>query len=80
MAKFSAAVDQGTTSTRCMIFDRQGKIVSVAQKEHEQIYPQPGWVVHDALEIWTATQEVIRSAVKEAKVKAGDLAAVGVTN
>jgi len=80
MAKYAAAVDQGTTSTRCMIFDHEGKVVSVAQKEHEQIYPKPGWVEHNPMEIWERTQEVIRDAVAKAGAKSGDIAAVGVTN
>jgi len=80
MAKFSAAVDQGTTSTRCMIFDHSGDVVSVVQKEHEQIYPKPGWVEHDPMEIWERTQEVIKGAVAAAGAQPGDIAAVGVTN
>ena len=63
MAKYAAALDQGTTSTRCMIFDHGGQVVSVNQKEHEQIYPKPGWVEHDAAEIWASTQEVIEGAM-----------------
>ena len=59
MSKYVGAIDQGTTSTRFIVFDQQGAIVAVAQKEHEQIYPQPGWVEHDAAEIWRNTQEVI---------------------
>lgn len=80
MSKYVAAIDQGTTSTRCMIFDHGGNVVSSAQKEHRQIYPQPGWVEHDPLEIWESTQEVIRQACHKAAVKPGDIAAVGVTN
>ena len=80
MAKYAAAVDQGTTSTRCMLFSKDGKVVSIDQKEHEQIYPKPGWVEHDPMEIWTATQEVIKGAVAKAGVQPGDIAAVGVTN
>jgi len=80
MAKYAAAVDQGTTSTRCMIFDHEGKVVSVTQKEHEQIYPKPGWVEHDPMEIWARTQEVVRDAVAKAGAKSGDISAVGVTN
>jgi glycerol kinase len=80
MAKYSAAVDQGTTSTRCMIFDHAGKVVSVIQKEHEQIYPKPGWVEHNPMEIWSRTQEVIRESVGKAGAQAGDIAAVGITN
>lgn len=75
-----AAIDQGTTSTRCMLFSREGFIVSTAQKEHHQIYPQPGWVEHDPLEIWSNTQEVIRRAIKQAGIGNGSIAAVGITN
>ena len=81
MSKYIAAIDQGTTSTRCIIFDRQGNIVSVGQKEHEQIYPQPGWVEHNPDEIWRNTLEVISQARINANVKkATDIAAVGITN
>ncbi|HLF29329.1 MAG TPA: glycerol kinase GlpK [Anaerolineae bacterium] len=80
MAKYAAAVDQGTTSTRFMIFDHSGKVVAVDQKEHEQIYPKPGWVEHDALEIWERTQEVIKGGLAKANVDPRDIAAVGVTN
>ena len=68
MSKYIAAIDQGTTSTRCILFDHGGNIVSVAQKEHRQIYPQPGWVEHDPLEIWINTQEVIRGALEKRKL------------
>ena len=78
MAQYAAAVDQGTTSTRFMVFDHSGQVVSLDQKEHEQIYPKPGWVEHDPMEIWQRTQEVIRAGLD--KVKAQDIAAVGVTN
>jgi glycerol kinase len=80
MAKFAAAVDQGTTSTRCMIFDHSGGVVSLHQMEHEQIYPKPGWVEHDPMEIWARTQDVVKEAVAKAGAKPGDIAAVGVTN
>ena len=80
MAKYVAAVDQGTTSTRCMIFDHAGRVVAVDQKEHTQIYPQPGWVEHDPLEIWTRTQEVIDGALRKSGVERSEIAAVGVTN
>ena len=80
MAKYAAAIDQGTTSTRCMVFDHSGKVVSVAQKEHEQIYPKPGWVEHDPKEIWERTQEVVDEAMKEAGASADDIAGVGITN
>src|SRR5919204_2834179 len=78
MAQYAAAIDQGTTSTRFMVFDHGGQVVSIDQKEHEQIYPRPGWVEHDPMEIWQRTQEVIRAGLD--KVKAQDIAAVGITN
>ncbi len=80
MAKYAAAVDQGTTSTRCMLFDHSGGVVSIDQKEHEQIYPQAGWVEHDPMEIWERTQEVIKGALAKVMAQPGDIAAVGVTN
>ena len=80
MSTYIGAIDQGTTSTRFIIFDRAGRIVSVAQKEHEQIFPQPGWVEHDANEIWRRTEEVIEAAMKQKGLRPGDLAAVGITN
>jgi glycerol kinase len=80
MPKYAAALDQGTTSTRCMVFDHGGRVVSVAQKEHEQIYPKPGWVEHDPKEIWERTQEVVDEAMKEAGASAEDIAGVGITN
>jgi len=80
MASYVGALDQGTTSTRFMIFDRAGKTIATAQKEHAQIYPQPGWVEHDPEEIWQRTREVIAEAMSQAGLKAADLAAVGITN
>src|SRR5947199_8110560 len=80
MAQYAAAVDQGTTSTRFMIFDHGGQVVAVDQKEHEQIYPKPGWVEHDANEIWERCREVIRGALEQKGLSVSDLAAVGVTN
>ncbi len=80
MTKYIGAIDQGTTSTRFIVFDAAGKVVACAQKEHQQIYPQPGWVEHDAEEIWARTQEVMTEAMAEARLKAGDLAAIGITN
>src|SRR4051794_8283977 len=80
MAKYVAAIDQGTTSTRCMVFDHGGQVVSVAQKEHEQIYPKPGWVEHDVNEVWDRTKEVVDEAVESAGAGDGDIAAVGITN
>src|SRR4051812_2712777 len=78
--RYVAAIDQGTTSTRCMIFDRAGSIVCFDQLEHEQIYPQPGWVEHDPREIWARTQAVIQGTLDKGKCGTGDLAAVGITN
>ena len=80
MARYVGAIDQGTTSTRFIVFDRKGDIVSVGQKEHRQIYPQPGWVEHDPLEIIGNTEAVIAEALSRANLRAADLAAVGITN
>src|SRR5689334_23744416 len=80
MAKYAAALDQGTTSTRCMVFDHEGKVVSVSQKEHEQIYPKPGWVEHDPKEIWARTQEVMDEALESAGASRDDIAGLGITN
>jgi glycerol kinase len=77
---FIAAIDQGTTSSRCIVFDKDGRIVAVDQKEHEQIFPKPGWVEHDAKEIWTNVQEVVDSAVSKAGITAADVKAIGITN
>src|SRR5918997_1370769 len=80
MAQYAAAIDQGTTSTRCMIFDHGGQVVSVSQKEHEQIYPKPGWVEHDPKEVWQRTQEVMAEALDAAGASAGDISGIGITN
>lgn len=80
MTRFVGAIDQGTTSTRFIVFDRTGNIIAVDQKEHRQIFPQPGWVEHDPLELWQRTREVITSALRKSDLKPGDLAAVGITN
>jgi glycerol kinase len=80
MREYVGAIDQGTTSTRFIVFDKAGRIVSVAQREHEQIYPRPGWVEHDAEEIWRRTQEVIAEAMQQKALRAKDLAAIGITN
>ncbi len=80
MTKYVAAIDQGTTSSRFMIFDHAGQVVAIDQKEHEQIYPKPGWVEHDPLEVWQRTQEVIKGALAKAKLEPRDIAAVGITN
>ena len=78
--EYIGAIDQGTTSSRFIVFDRRGAIVSVAQKEHRQIYPQPGWVEHDPVEIVENTHEVIGAALGRANLTGDDLAAVGITN
>jgi len=80
MAKYVAAIDQGTTSTRCMIFDHSGSVICFDQREHEQIYPKPGWVEHNPDEIWERTQGVIRGALQKGNIDVGDIAAVGITN
>jgi glycerol kinase len=80
MPDYIGAIDQGTTSTRFIVFDRSGRIVSTAQKEHEQIYPKPGWVEHDPNEIWRRTQETIAEAMAMRGLRPQDLAAIGITN
>ncbi|HLX85918.1 MAG TPA: glycerol kinase GlpK [Terriglobales bacterium] len=80
MASYIGAIDQGTTSSRFIVFDRSGRIVSTAQKEHEQIYPQPGWVEHDPEEIWRRTHSVIHEAMEARGLRPHDLAAIGITN
>ena len=77
---YIASLDQGTSSTRCMIFDPQGRVISMAQKEHHQFTPQAGWVEHDAREIWQNTQEVIQNAIKTAGIATSEISAIGVTN
>ena len=80
MKPYIAAIDQGTTSTRFLVFDASGSLVSMAQREHQQIYPQPGWVEHDALEIWQRTQQVVEEALRQKNLRAADIAALGITN
>jgi glycerol kinase len=80
LASYIGAIDQGTTSTRFIVFDRAGRIVSIAQKEHEQIYPKPGWVEHNPAEIWQRTREVIGEAMQKRSLRPADLAAIGITN
>src|SRR5438552_7729152 len=80
MKQYVGAIDQGTTSTRFMVFDKHGAIIASEQKEHRQIYPRPGWVEHDATEIWHNTLEVIAATLKRAGLEPGNLAAVGITN
>lgn len=80
MSRFIGSIDQGTTSSRFIIFDHKGDIIAMDQREHEQIYPKAGWVEHDAHEIWQNTQEVIAGALEKANIEASDIAAVGITN
>src|SRR3954451_14317642 len=80
LAEFVAAIDQGTTSTRCMIFDHDGDEVGRHQLEHEQILPKSGWVEHNPVEIWERTASVIASALNKTKLSVTDLAALGITN
>jgi len=80
MKSYIGAIDQGTTSTRFMVFDKTARVVAVAQKEHAQIFPQPGWVEHDALEIIRRTEEVISEALEHRGLRPSDLAAIGITN
>ena len=74
------ALDQGTTSSRAILFDRAGKIVSLAQKEFRQIFPKPGWVEHNPMEIWGSQSGVARSVLEEAGVRPEEVAAIGITN
>ncbi len=78
--KYIMSLDQGTTSSRCILFDKAGRICSTVQKEFTQIFPHPGWVEHDALEIWNTTLEVSRAAMEKLGVTASDIAAIGITN
>src|SRR6516225_3334917 len=80
MPEYIGAIDQGTTSTRFMVWDRSGRLVTAAQEEHRQIYPKPGWVEHDPNEIWARTQQVIAEAMRQGGLSARDLAAIGITN
>jgi len=80
VTRYVAAIDQGTTSTRCILFGSDGTIVAADQAEHRQIFPQPGWVEHDPAEIWHQTQRVVRGALDSAGLSRADLAAIGITN
>ena len=80
MKKYILTLDQGTTSSRAIIFNKNGKITSLAQKEFKQIYPQPGWVEHDPMEIWSSQASVITEAILKEKIKPEELAAIGITN
>ena len=78
--KYVVTIDQGTTGTRCMIFSKDGKVISSAYEEHQQLYPKPGWVEHDPLEIWEKTKRVIKSALLPKEIKPGEIAGIGITN
>src|SRR3954470_5154188 len=80
MPKYILALDQGTTSSRAIVFDHAGSIVAVAQKEFRQIFPQPGWVEHDPRDIWSTQAGVAAEALTKANVAARDVAAIGITN
>ena len=80
MNGYLLALDQGTTSSRCILFDKSGNICAAVNKEFKQIYPQPGWVEHDANDIWDTTLEVARATMAKLSVSARDIAAIGITN
>ena len=80
MSKYVMALDAGTTSNRCILFDREGNMCSVAQKEFTQLFPQPGWVEHDANEIWATQLGVAVEAMGKIGARAEDIAAIGITN
>ncbi len=80
MTRLVGAIDQGTTSSRFIVFDDAGRILGQSQEEHRQILPRPGWVEHDPSEIIESVRRVIAGALKKAGVKANDLAAIGITN
>ena len=77
---YIASLDQGTSSTRCMLFDKSGSVIAIAQKEHRQFTPRAGWVEHDAAEIWQNTQNVVGEAIATARIRAEEISAIGVTN
>ncbi|MGB9810094.1 MAG: FGGY family carbohydrate kinase, partial [Caldanaerobacter sp.] len=80
MAKYVMALDQGTTSSRAIIFDHSGKMVASLNKEFRQIYPKPGWVEHDPMEIWESQIEVAKGVIEKAGIKPEDIVAIGITN
>src|ERR1700742_1869991 len=77
---FLLALDQGTSSSRSIVFDRDGRLVAAAQRELRQSYPRPGWVEHDPLEIWNSQRDTAREALARARLRARDIAGVGITN
>ena len=80
MGNYIMALDQGTTSSRCILFNKQGEIQSMAQKEFSQIYPNPGWVEHDPMEIWSSQLSVTMEAMARVGATPSDIAAIGITN
>ena len=80
MSKYILTIDAGTTSERAIIFDKSGQIVGVSQKEFQQFFPKPGWVEHDAEEIWTTQKNTIINVLKKHEIKASDIEAIGITN
>ena len=80
MEKYIMALDQGTTSSRAIIFNKKGEILSIAQQEFEQIFPKPGWVEHDANEIWTSIHAVMAEALRKADAEPSQIVAIGITN
>jgi glycerol kinase len=80
MSKYILSLDQGTTSSRAIVFDKEGSIISIAQREFKQIYPQPGWVEHNATEIWSSQVAVATEAIIKASITPNDIAAIGITN
>jgi glycerol kinase len=80
LQQYILALDQGTTSSRAIVFNREGSMVAIAQKEFTQLYPQPGWVEHDAIEIWSTQLSVATEAILKAQLRPVDIAAIGITN
>ncbi|MFF3148789.1 FGGY family carbohydrate kinase, partial [Streptomyces sp. NPDC057927] len=78
--RYVMSIDQGTNSTRCILFDHHGRLVSVVQREHQQHFPKPGWVEHDAVEIWRNLRRIMPEALSDASVGAGEVAAIGIAN
>src|SRR6266498_2826598 len=78
--RFVMSIDQGTTSTRCILFDQNARLVSVAQREHRQYYPRPGWVEQDAIEIWRNVDRIMPQALREAGISADQVVALGIAN
>lgn len=79
-AQYVMAIDQGTTSTRCLVFDQRARLVAVVQREHRQYYPKPGWVEHDPTEIWRNVDRIVPQALREAGVTAEQVAGLGIAN